>query len=84
MKVGDIDPLVSRAREHLAMAIRLRNTASKLATPLGRARLAQLAALYEQLSLYFLEESCLGPVDRHDHAGPGSEHVDRNDTSQPH
>jgi hypothetical protein len=85
MNVGEIDPLLSRAREHLAMAIRLRSTASKLTTTLGKARLTQLAALYEQLSLYFLEESCLGPTDRHDgHAQPDSGHIDRSNTSQPH
>lgn len=57
MKLDDIDPLLSRASDHLAMALQLRDAADKLHTPLGRARLVQLAALYEQLSLYFLEES---------------------------
>jgi hypothetical protein len=57
MKLDDIDPLLSRARDHLAMAIRLRDTAAKLNTAPGKQRLGQLATLYEQLSLYFLEES---------------------------
>ena len=57
MKLDDIDPLLSRARDHLAMAIRLRDTASKLHTVPGKQKLGQLAALYEQLSLQFLEKS---------------------------
>lgn len=64
MKADDIDPLLSRARDHLAMAIRLRNTASQLSTVPGKTRLAQLATLYEQLSLYFLEESRALSADR--------------------
>src|SRR6185437_1263132 len=50
MKLDDIDPLLSRARDHLAMAIRLRDTAARLQTVPGKERLGQLAALYEQLS----------------------------------
>jgi hypothetical protein len=45
------------------MAIRLRNTASRLRTEPGRIRLARLATLYEQLSLYFLEEGRAISVD---------------------
>lgn len=57
MKLDDIDPLLSRASDHLAMAIRLRDTAARLHTVPGRQKLVQLAALYEELSLHFLEES---------------------------
>ena len=64
MKLDDTDPWISRAMDHLAMAIRLRGTAAKLKSVEGRSRLTQLAALYEQLSLCFLEESCVVPADR--------------------
>ena len=57
MKLDDIDPLLSRARDHLAMAIRLRDTAARLQTVPGKQKLGQLASLYEQLSLQFLEKS---------------------------
>jgi hypothetical protein len=57
MKLDDIDPLLSRARDHLAMAIRLRDTAARVPTLPGKQRLRQLASLYEQLSLHFLEKS---------------------------
>ena len=57
MKLDDIDPLLSRASDHLAMAIRLRDTAARLHSAPGREKLVQLAALYEELSLHFLEES---------------------------
>jgi hypothetical protein len=58
MKLDEKDPWLFRSRDHLAMAIHLRSTARKLKTVAGKARLAQLAALYEQLSLCYLEESC--------------------------
>jgi len=64
MKLDDIDPLLSRARDHLAMAIRLRDTAARLQTVPGKERLGQLAALYEQLSLHFLEESRAASANR--------------------
>lgn len=64
MKLDDIDPLLSRARDHLAMAIRLRDTAERLTTAPGKQRLGQLAALYEQLSLHFLEESRAASANR--------------------
>jgi hypothetical protein len=64
MKLDDIDPLLSRARDHLAMAIRLRDTAARLTTVPGKQRLGQLAALYEQLSLHFLEESRAASANR--------------------
>lgn len=64
MKLDDIDPLLSRARDHLAMAIRLRDTAARLHTVPGKQRLGQLAALYEQLSLHFLEESRAASANR--------------------
>jgi len=64
MRLDDIDPLLARARDHLAMAIRLRDTAAKLSTAPGRQRLWQLASLYEQLSLHFLEESRAASADR--------------------
>lgn len=64
MKLDDIDPLLSRARDHLAMAIRLRDTAARLQTLPGKQRLGQLAALYEQLSLHFLEESRAASANR--------------------
>jgi hypothetical protein len=64
MKLDDIDPLLSRARDHLAMAIRLRDTAARLHTVPGKQRLGQLAALYEQLSLHFLEESRVASANR--------------------
>jgi hypothetical protein len=57
MKLDDLDPLLSRASDHLAMAIRLRDTAARLQTDRGRDKLVQLASLYEQLSLHLLEES---------------------------
>jgi hypothetical protein len=57
MRLDDIDPLLSRARDHLAMAIRLRDTAARITTIPSKQRLGQLAALYEQLSLHFLEKS---------------------------
>jgi hypothetical protein len=64
MKLDDIDPLLSRASDHLAMAIRLRDTAAKLHTAPGRQKLVQLAALYEELSLHFLEESRAASANR--------------------
>ncbi|HEX4049734.1 MAG TPA: hypothetical protein VHY19_02490 [Steroidobacteraceae bacterium] len=64
MKLDDIDPLLSRARDHLAMAIRLRDTAARLQTAPGKQRLGQLASLYEQLSLHFLEESRAASANR--------------------
>jgi hypothetical protein len=50
------NPWVSRARDHLVMARHLRINASHLKTPQARMKLAQLAALYEQLSLHYLME----------------------------
>ena len=55
---------LSRAREHIEMALRLRSSACKLRTSQAQAKLTQLASLYEQLSLCYLEESCVAPRDR--------------------
>ena len=52
-----------RAREHIEMALRLRSSACKLRTSQAQAKLTQLASLYEQLSLCYLEESCVAPRD---------------------
>jgi hypothetical protein len=68
MKLDDIDPLLSRARDHLTMAIRLRDTAARLPTLPGKQRLGQLAALYEQLSLHFLEKSRAASASRRNRA----------------
>ncbi len=51
------NPWVSRARDHLAMARHLRVNASHLKTPQARMKLAQLATLYEELSLHYLLET---------------------------
>jgi hypothetical protein len=53
-----------RAREHIEMARRLRSSACKLRTSQAQAKLTQLASLYEQLSLCYLEESCVAPGNR--------------------
>jgi hypothetical protein len=57
--VTDINsnPWVSRARDHLVMAKHLRVNASLLRTPQARRKLAQLATLYEELSLRYLLET---------------------------
>ena len=54
---------VSKAREHIEMAVRLRARAVKLRTRQAQAKMTQLANLYEQLSLCYLEESCVAPLD---------------------
>ena len=45
-----------RATEHLIMARKLRVTAAKLKTNEARDKLLQLATLYEQLSVCYLDE----------------------------
>ena len=64
VELGDTDLWLSRARALTAEAIRLRATASKLEPMPVSAKMIQLAALYEQLSLCYLEESCVVPADR--------------------
>jgi len=73
MKLDDIDPLLSRASDHLAMAIRLRDTAARLHTVTGRSKLTQLASLYEELSLYFLEESRAAEANRRQRHRPAAD-----------
>jgi hypothetical protein len=55
---------LSRAREHIEIALRLRSSACKLRTSQAQTKLTQLASLYEQLSLCYLEESCVAPRGR--------------------
>lgn len=57
MKLNDTNCLY-KAREHLDMAARLRVSARKLKTPQAQAKLKNLASLYLQISLCYLEESC--------------------------
>jgi hypothetical protein len=62
MAAVDADPSLVQARDHLAMALRLRASASRLKTPQARAKLARLAILYEELSLCYLEHA--SPTER--------------------
>ena len=62
MTAPDTDPSLIQAREHLAMALQLRASASKLKTVQARVKLARLAILYEQLSLFYLDR--VVPADR--------------------
>jgi hypothetical protein len=56
MTVPDTSPSLEQVRDHLAMALRLRASASKLKTAQARMKLARLAILYEQISLCYLEQ----------------------------
>jgi hypothetical protein len=56
MAPSDTDPSLTQAREHLAMALRLRARASKLKTEQARMKLSRLAILYEQISLCYLDQ----------------------------
>jgi hypothetical protein len=64
VEADNTDALLSRARSHIAEAIRLRGTAAKLKSQEARSRLRRLAALYEQLSLCYLEETCVLPAEQ--------------------
>ena len=55
MMAAGTDPTLEQARDHLAMALRLRARASKLKTAQARVKLARLAILYEELSLCYLD-----------------------------
>ena len=56
-----------RASEHLRMAKQLRITAAKLKTDEARDKLLQLATLYEQLSVCYLEEDLPAPPESRSH-----------------
>ena len=56
MTTPDTGPSLEQARDHLAMALRLRASASKLKTAQARMKLARLAILYEQISLCYLDQ----------------------------
>ncbi len=56
MATPDNAPSLEQAREHLAMALQLRASASKLKTAQARMKLARLAILYEQISLCYLDQ----------------------------
>ena len=60
MQLDHTDSGLFRARAHIAEAIRLRGAASKLKTVPAKTKLAQLADLYEQLSLCYLGQSSEG------------------------
>jgi hypothetical protein len=63
VKLNDTSYLY-KAREHLEMAARLRASARKLKTQQAQAKLTNLASLYLQLSLCYLEESCVTQAGR--------------------
>lgn len=54
----------ARATDHRIMAEQLRVTATKLKTAEARDKLLRLASLYEELSVYYQEESD-GDFERH-------------------
>lgn len=62
MKLNETSYLY-KAREHLDMAARLRVSARKLKTQQAKAKLKSLASLYLQISLCYLEESCVSEAD---------------------
>jgi hypothetical protein len=62
MTAPETGPSLEQARDHLAMALQLRASASKLKTAQARMKLARLAILYEQISLCYLDR--VMPKDR--------------------